>query len=82
MRSSDIGRFLHQIGAARIKRAIGAWHTAKRMKSGRIYGLRLFELIAARKRRAAPRCLGVGPGGTALRYSPRRREKRLKRFFA
>jgi hypothetical protein len=40
MRSRDIGRFLRQIGAARIKREIGAWHTAKRMKSGRIYGLR------------------------------------------
>jgi len=39
MRSRDIGRFLRQIRGARIKREIVAWHTAKRMKRGRIYGL-------------------------------------------
>jgi len=39
------------------------------------------ELVAVRKRRAAPRCLGVGPAGTALRYSPPPARKKAKAFF-
>ncbi len=43
--------------------------------------MRSLALVEKRKRRAAPRCLGVGPGGTALRYSPPPARKKAKAFF-